>query len=69
MMAWIVALYLVEYETANANLLGSPAHGLLRKEKSEPVLASIFTRLEANQNTYPPKSQLGSKAIGYMRNQ
>jgi transposase len=68
MLELIVELYRVEYEVAEADLLGSEAHRLLRVEKSGPILKRIAEWKAAHQGATPPKSPLG-KAITYMTNQ
>jgi transposase len=64
----ILELYLVEYEAAEKKLLGTEAHGVLRQERSQPVMEAFHQWLEQQQPLHPPKSPMG-QAIGYALNQ
>jgi transposase len=64
----IVQLYRVEHDAAMNDLLGTPAHGLLREEASAPIVAAIEAWIDARQGITAPKSPLG-QALTYAKNQ
>lgn len=64
----IVALYRVEHDAADNDILGTPAHLILRQERSAPVLEGIDAWVNKHTDTVPPKSPLGT-ALTYARNQ
>lgn len=64
----IVEVYRVEYEAADLEILGGPAHQILRNDKSRPLLATIDAWVDAHRKSTPPKSPLG-EALTYAKNQ
>ncbi len=64
----IVGLYRLEHEAADAGLLGTEAHALLRTERSTPIVDAIETWVDARTPVTPPKSPLGT-ALTYATNQ
>jgi transposase len=64
----IVALYRVEHDAATHEIFGTPAHGLLREERSTPIVDAIEGWVDARLGLVPPKSPLG-QALGYAHNQ
>ncbi|GAB4293080.1 MAG: IS66-like element ISSfl3 family transposase [Coriobacteriia bacterium] len=57
-------LYDVEVQAAEADILGTPAHAILRRDKSKPVLDDFKDWLDNQQDRHDPKGPMG-KAIGY----
>jgi transposase len=68
MMDFILGLYRVEHEMADAGRLGSPEHLLRRREVSAPLLERIRDWLQQHSTLHPPKSPIG-EAIRYIRGQ
>ena len=64
----IVALYRVEHDAAEAGVLGTEAHQLLRDERSRGIVEAIETWIDARIATTLPKSPLGV-ALTYAKNQ
>jgi len=64
----IVALYRVEHEAADNGILGTPAHAILRDERSRDIVDAIDAWVDARIDTAPPKSPLGV-ALTYAKNQ
>ena len=64
----IVALYRVEHEAAENSILGSPAHEVLRAERSRPIVDAIDAWVDHRIDGTPPKSLLGT-ALTYAKNQ
>ncbi len=67
-MDLILALYRVEAQAREADLVRTPAHRELRQWHSAPVLARLRAWLEAQAPRHPPKGPLGG-AIAYALNQ
>jgi transposase len=63
----ILALYEVEYEAANENLLGSDKHLAMRKVVSQRIIAELRVWLELHKERFPPQSRMG-KAVRYPLN-
>jgi transposase len=64
----IVALYRVEHEAAESDILGSPAHEVLRDERSRAIVEAINVWVDGRAENTPPKSPLGV-ALTYAKNQ
>jgi transposase len=64
----IVELYRIEHRAAERNILGTEAHGLLRKSESSEILGKIEFWIDQRADTFPPKSKMG-KALTYASNQ
>jgi len=64
----IVALYRVEHDAAEAGVLTTEAHGILREERSRGIVSEIEAWVDARKGATPPKSPLGV-ALGYAKNQ
>ncbi len=64
----IVALYRVEHEAAESDILGSPAHEVLRDERSRAIVEAINAWVDGRVESTPPKSPLGV-ALTYAKNQ
>lgn len=64
----IVKLYRVEHEAADAELLGSDAHKLMREEQSAPIVDAIEAWVDTRKASTSPKSPLGV-ALTYADNQ
>jgi transposase len=64
----IVALYRVEHEAAENGILGTPAHEILRNERSRQIVDAIDAWVDARIDTTLPKSPLGV-ALTYAQNQ
>lgn len=64
----ILALYEVEYEALDREIVGTDAHGLLRQAKSRPIAEGLFEWLDDQKVKWPPKSPLG-QAIKYATHQ
>jgi len=64
----IVALYRVEHEAAQSNILGTPAHEVLRDERSRTIVEGINKWVDGRIDSTPPKSPLGV-ALTYAKNQ
>ena len=65
---YIRKLYDVEVRAAEANILGTDAHRILRREASKPVMADFKVWLEDQEGRHDPKGPMG-KAIGYCQRQ
>ena len=63
----IKALYQIEYDAANQEILHSDEHRELRKSRSGPILSALHHYLLEQSGLHPPKSPMG-KAIGYVNN-
>jgi transposase len=61
---FIRKLYDVEVQAAEADILGTPAHGILRRDKSRSILDDFKAWLDDEQDRHDPKGPMG-KAIGY----
>jgi transposase len=66
-IAHIKALYQVEYEAANLDILGSADHHKLRQGRALPILDELHKYILEQGGLHPPKSPMG-KAIGYAIN-
>jgi transposase len=64
----IVALYRVEHEAAESGILGSPAHEIVRDERSRPIVEAINAWVMGHLENTLPKSPLGI-ALTYAKNQ
>ena len=64
----IVALYRVERDAADRDLLGTEAHRMLRQEVSKPLVDRIDAWVDARLDTAVPKSPLGA-ALSFSHNQ
>lgn len=64
----IVALYRIERDAAEGEILGTEVHGLLRKEQSTKVVDDIEAWVDRHDGTVAPKSPLG-EAITFAINQ
>jgi transposase len=64
----IVGLYRIEHEAADAQILGTPAHLLLREQRSAELVGKLQERIDALRETTLPKSPLG-RALTYAYNQ
>lgn len=64
----IVKLYRVEHDAAECEILGTPAHLVLREERSRIIADAIDTWVDDRSEATPPKSALGV-ALTYARNQ
>src|SRR5580704_668362 len=60
----IKALYQIEYDVANLDIIGSPQHLDIRQERAGPLMLELKQYLEEQARIHPPKSPMG-KAIGY----
>ncbi len=63
----IRAVYAVEYEAAELDVLGTPHHLALRKQKSKPLMDEWLVWLKQQQPLHAPKSPMGA-AITYAIN-
>lgn len=63
----IVALYRVEDEAAEQDILGTEAHLVLREKESAPVVARIEKWLDDRDGADPPKGRM-AKAVTYAIN-
>lgn len=61
---FIRKLYAVELQAAEADILGTPAHAILRRERSKPILDDFKDWLDDQEGRHDPKGPMG-KAIGY----
>src|SRR5271170_744138 len=61
----IKALYHVEYDVANLDVIGSSQHLLIRQKRAGPILLELKQYLRDQEGIHPPKSPMG-KAIGYV---
>ncbi len=61
---FIRKLYAVEVKAAKADILGTPAHRLLRRDESSPVMEAFKVWLEGQNGRHDPKGPMG-KAVGY----
>lgn len=64
----IVALYRIERDAADNDILGTEVHGLLRTERSAGVLDRIEAWVDLHNGTVVPKSPLG-EALTFATNQ
>lgn len=64
----IVALYRVEHDAAENGILGTPAHEVLRDDRSRAIVDAIDTWVDTRIGSTPPKSALGA-ALTYAKNQ
>lgn len=64
----IVKLYVIEHRAAEQDILGTEAHGLLRRTESREVVEAIETWIDEHDGRYPPKSKMG-RAITYAAKQ
>lgn len=64
----IVELYRVEHDAAEAGVLTTEAHGILREERSQVIVGEIEAWVDARKDATPPKSPLGV-ALTYAKNQ
>ena len=64
----IVELYRVEHDAADDDILKTPAHGILRDERSRVIVDAIEAWVDARIEATPPKSPLGT-ALTYASNQ
>ena len=64
----IVALYRVEHDAADDGILKTPAHGILRNERSRVIVDAIEAWVDGRIEATPPKSPLGV-ALTYAKNQ
>ncbi len=64
----IVKLYRVEHDAAENGILGTPAHEVLREERSRIIVDAIDSWVDQRRDATPPKSPLGV-ALTYARNQ
>lgn len=60
----ILELYLVEYDAADEEILGTDRHLAMRQVRSKPILESLKERLEEEEPNHLPKGPV-AKAIGY----
>lgn len=63
----IKALYRIEYEAANLDVVGSAQHLALRQQQAVPIVNELFGYLIEQKGLHPPKSPMG-KAITYVIN-
>jgi len=68
LLAHIQALYRVEHDAANDEVLGTPLHLARRETISTQVMADIDAWVTARTGAYPPKHPLGA-ALTYFTNQ
>lgn len=61
-------LYDVEVRAAKADILGTPAHAVLRRDESATILAELESWLTEQEGLHDPKGPMG-KAIGYTQRQ
>ncbi len=64
----IVKLYRVEHDAAENGILATPAHEVLREERSQVIVDAIDGWVDERRDATPPKSALGV-ALTYARNQ
>ena len=64
----ILDLYKVEHDAKAAGIVGTAAHGTLRRERSAPIMDKLHLWLTAKKPLHLPQSPAG-KAVGYMLNQ
>ncbi len=64
----ILDLYKVEHDARAAGIVGTAAHGTMRRERSTPIMDKLHAWLTAEQPLHLPKSPAG-EAVGYMLNQ
>lgn len=64
----IIDLFLVEREADERNIVGTPEHLALRRDKSAAALNKLLLWMKETKPRYEPSSAMG-KAIGYMVNQ
>lgn len=61
----IAAIYRVEREAKDAEIVGTDAHLALRKQKSRPLFAQLLTWARKHRRSYGPKSGM-AKALRYL---
>jgi transposase len=57
---WILSLYEVEYEAAARNIVGTPAHRVLRKGMTAERMESFAAWMAEREPHYPPQSPMGA---------
>ena len=67
-MDFIVDLYRVERIAIDDGIYGTPAHGQLRKDHSEPTMIEFKLWLDQEHGNHPPKSPIG-EAMRYALSQ
>ena len=65
---YIRKLCRIEVDAAEADILGTAAHGILRRQRSMPVMEAFKVWLEEQKGLHDPKGPMGS-AIKYCINQ
>jgi transposase len=60
----ILELYIVEYDAADEEILGTDKHLAMRQVRSKPILEDLKERLEEEEPSHLPKGPI-AKAIGY----
>jgi transposase len=63
----ITKLYRVEHEAAEAGILGTEAHRLMRAQQSEELVNAIEAWIDEHDGRYAPKTKMG-RAITYAKN-
>lgn len=63
----ITKLYRVEHEAAEAGVLGTEAHRLMRAQQSEEIVNAIEAWVDAHDGRYAPKTKMG-RALTYAKN-
>ena len=66
--AFFRKLYDIEVRAARADILGKPAHRILRRDESQPILDDFEKWLDDEDGRHDPKGPMG-KAIGYTTRQ
>lgn len=64
----ILDLYKVEHDAKAAGIVGTAAHGMLRRERSAPIMAKLHAWLTAEKPQHLPSGPAG-QAVGYMLSQ
>ena len=64
----ITKLYRVEHQAAEAGVLGTEAHRLMRAQQSVEIVNAIDAWVDAHDGKYAPKTKMG-RAITYANNQ
>ena len=67
MMEQIRDLYIVEYDAAEADILGSDQHLAMRKARSKLIMNDIKQWIDENENRWGPKNKMG-RAVRYALN-
>ena len=60
----VLELYIVEYDAADEEILGTEKHLMMRQVRSKPILEELKEYLENEKPNHLPKGPVG-KAIGY----